>query len=254
MNSSKAEEMKRIFGEAFYLEEYWHSPGGRAIREVVFGFNDGLVSTVGFVVGVASTLAHTHLVLFTGLAEVTAGAFSMCFGAYLSTKNQREFFEREIERERSEIDQMPEREKDEVRRIYAAKGFEGAELEMVVKRITSDRNVWLKCMMEEELGLIYESMDSPFKVGLITGLSFVLGGLVPLIPFLGGGDAPRALGYSIVISSVGLFIMGILKTFLTKRHWLKSGLESLAVGLLATGVGLLFGKIASALTGIRGLP
>src|SRR3989338_4659463 len=145
---SKAEDLQRIFGEkAFYRDEAWHSPGGRAIREVVFGFNDGMVSTVGFVVGVAAALSDPRIVLITGLAEVMAGGFSMFFGSYLSTKNQREFFEQEIERERYEIREMPEKEREEIRRIYEAKGFKGGDLEMVVNHITSDNNVWLKCMM-----------------------------------------------------------------------------------------------------------
>ncbi len=248
----KTEEIKQIFGaHASYRDEAWHSPGGRAIREVVFGFNDGLVSTVGFVVGVAAALSSPRLVAVTGFAEVFAGGVSMFFGAYLSTKNQREFFENEIEREKFEIDHMPDREKEEVRRIYADKGFKGEALEMVVEQITSDRNVWLKCMMEEELGLIFESMDNSLKVGLTTGLSFVLGGLVPLLPFF-FLSTTVPLGSSILLSAAALFIVGIIKTYLTKKHWLKSGLESLIIGLLAMGCGLLFGKIASHLTGFKG--
>ncbi len=248
---NKAAELKKIFGEmAFCRDESWHSPGGRAIREVVFGFNDGMVSTVGFVVGVAAALSNPKIVLITGLAEVMAGSFSMFFGSYLSTKNQREFFEQEIEREKYEIREMPEREREEIRKIYAAKGFKGADLEMVVSHITSDNSVWLKCMMEEELGLIFESMDNSLKVGLMTGLSFVVGGLVPLIPYMYAASS-AALAQCIGLSAISLFVVGIVKTFLTKKHWFKSGLESLVIGLLATGAGLAFGKIASHFTGFQ---
>ena len=252
LSVKKAEELNRIFlGKTPYRDESWHSPGGRAIREVVFGFNDGMVSTVGFVVGVAAALADPQIVLITGLAEVMAGSFSMFFGSYLSTKNQREFFEQEIEREKFEIREMPEKEREEIRKIYAAKGFQGSDLEMVVGRITSDEGVWLKCMMEEELGLIFESMDNPLKVGFTTGLSFMLGGLVPLLPYMYSASA-SALLQCIGLSGAGLFAMGIVKTFLTRKNWLKSALESLLIGLLATGAGLLFGKIASHFTGFQG--
>lgn len=247
----KREDLQEIFADqAFYKDEYWHSPGGRAIREIVFGFNDGLVSTVGFMIGVASTFSDYRILLVTGLAEVMAGGVSMFFGAYLSTKNQREFFEHEIERERAEIEEMPEKERDEIRRIYAAKGFQGEELEMVVRHITSDRNIWLKCMMEEELGLIFESMGNPLKAACVTGLSFVLGGLLPLVPFFLLGSI-NALPHSIALSGMSLFVMGILKTSLTKKHWFQSGLESFLIGLAAGGAGLLFGYIATWVTGLK---
>ncbi len=234
-----------MFAEhAIYRDEYWHSPGGRAIREIVFGFNDGLVSTLGFVVGVAGAIADQHIVLVTGLAEVMAGCFSMFFGGYLSTKNQREFFQKEIDREKFEIENMPEKEKDEVRSIYAAKGFKGNQLEAIVDHITSDRNLWLKCMMEEELGLIFESMDNPLKVGSVTGFSFMMGGFVPLIPFVFFGSI-HAIHHSIILSAVALFGIGVIKTHLTKKNWLASGFESFVIGLLATAVGLLFGKVAA---------
>jgi VIT1/CCC1 family predicted Fe2+/Mn2+ transporter len=213
------------------------------VREVIFGVNDGVVSTIGFIVGMASAFASHYLCLITGLAEVFAGAVSMFLGGYLSTKSQQEFFEHEISREKREIEEMPEREKDEIRRIYRTKGFsDEKELDLVVQRITADKKIWLKCMMEEELGLILESMDSPLKIGSVIGISFIVGGFVPLLPliFL---ETQNAAKVSFMVTSFFLFFIGAVKTRITRRSWLTSGLETFVVGTLAAGAGYLIGAL-----------
>ena len=101
-----------------YHGETWHTPKGRAIREVVFGMNDGLITTLGFLAGISSAIAHGGVIVLAGLVEVIAGALSMAFGAYLSTKAQREYFQQEIARERREIEEVPEHEREEVAEIY----------------------------------------------------------------------------------------------------------------------------------------
>ena len=235
-------ELKEILEvPRIYEEERWHSPGGRVLREVVFGVNDGIVSTVGFIVGIAGAFASRKMSLVSGLAEVLAGAVSMFFGGYLSTKSQQEFFESEVRREESEIEEMPAKEREEIRRIYRAKGFrDEKELELVVQRITSDKKIWLKCMMEEELGLILESLTSPFRIGLTIGVSFLVGGLIPLIPLFFFNTHP-GIQVSIVFTGAILFLLGALKTTLTRQSWIKSGFEALLIGIAAAGCGLLIG-------------
>jgi len=237
-------ELKEICAlPRIYEEESWHSPRGRMVREVIFGVNDGVISTVGFIVGMASAFASHYVCLISGLAEVVAGSVSMFLGGYLSTKSQQEFFEHEISREKREIEETPDKERDEIRRIYRTKGFsDEKELDLVVQRITADKRIWLKCMMEEELGLILESMDSPLKIGSVVGVSFIIGGLVPLIPliFL---ETELAVKVSIVATCAFLFLIGAAKTTITRRSWLKSGLEVLITGSLAAGFGYLIGLL-----------
>ena len=224
-----------------YEEEAWHSPKGRRVREVVFGMNDGVISTISFLLGVVGAFASHQAVLVSGLAEVLAGTISMFFGGYLSTKSQQEFFEHEIAREKREIEEMPGRERDEIRQIYRAKGFhDEKELDLVVQRITADKKIWLKCMMEEELGLILESMDSPFKVGAFLGASFLVGGFIPLVPFI-FLDTVLALKTSLVFTGSALFLLGGIKTAITRRPWIKSGLEVLLIGVFAAAAGYLIG-------------
>jgi VIT1/CCC1 family predicted Fe2+/Mn2+ transporter len=226
---------------SIYAEETWHSPAGRLVREIVFGVNDGVISTVGFLVGMAGAFANHRVCLISGLTEVLAGAVSMFFGGYLSTKSQQEFFEHEIAREKREIEEIPAKEREEIRRIYRTKGFQDEkELDLVVSRITADKRIWLKCMMEEELGLILESMDSPLKIGGVIGAAFLVGGAIPLVPLIFLDTLP-AIKVSVFSTSAALFILGAVKTTITRRPWFKSGFEVLFIGVSAAAIGYLIG-------------
>ena len=229
-----------------YLDESWHSHRGKAIREVIYGAADGLVTSLGFVIGVYGALHDSRIILITGVAGAAAGALSMGFSAYISAKSQAEFYLAEIERERREIREMPDKEREEVAKIYRAKGFDGPELEMVVRRITADPKVWLRCMMEEELGLIVEGIDVPWFVGVVTMGSYLLAAFLPILPYavLSAADAFR---WSVWISFGMLFALGAGKTFLTRTNPLRSGLELTAIGLIAAAVGYGIGRLTGTL-------
>lgn len=232
-----------------HFHESWHSPGGRAIREVIFGANDGLITTVGFVSGLSGSqlsMIDSRIVLIACLAEVIAGAISMAIGAYLSTKSQREFFEKEIAIEMREIEENPQRESQEVREIYASRGFSPEEVEIVVNRITADKEQTLQFMVKEELGLVPETFDSPIKNGFLMGFSFVVGAFPPLLPY-GFLPALQALPFSLAFAVLALFGIGLGKTYFTKKNWMKSGLEVVALGVLAAGIGYLGGWAVSRL-------
>ncbi len=228
-----------------FHDEDWHTPKGRAIREIVFGANDGLVTTIGFVAGVTGSLAETRLVLLAGMAEMFAGAISMFFGAYISSKSQREFFVKEIRRERRELEENPEEEKEETRIIFRDMGFEDDEVETIVSRLTKNKKSWLRIMMREEMGIIVEEMENPLKIGTIMGISFTIGAIPPLLPYLFIDDAYSALKVAAPISLATMFAIGVGKTRITKTSWLKSGLEMLVIGSAAAGVGYLLGMLAS---------
>ena len=226
-----------------FHDEDWHTPKGRIIREVVFGINDGLVTAIGFIAGVTVSMADVKMVLLSGLAEMVAGAISMFFGSYLSTKSQREFFDNEIKRETREIDEMPEKETEEIREIYSNLGFKEDEVEMIVKRVTSDKKLWVRFMMREELGIMEETFDDPLRVGSIMGISFAIGSLPPLIPYMIMDNPFTALKVAVVTSLLFLFGVGIGKTTVTKGNWLKSGIEVAIIGSIASVVGFIIGKI-----------
>lgn len=228
-----------------YHDESWHTPEGRAIREIVFGMNDGMVTTIGFIAGVTGTLANTLYILLAAIAGLVAGAISMFFGAYLSTKSQKEFFEKEIEREKREIKEMPDKEREEIREIYTEMGFKENEVEMIVNRVTSDEKLWIRFMLREELGIIEEQIDPPLKTASIMGISFLVGAFPPLIPYFFINEVWKAFYLALGISVVVLFGIGVGKTYVTGTKWYKSGLEILTIGSFAVVIGYLIGLLVS---------
>ncbi len=225
------------------LNEVWHGMEKKLIREVIFGLNDGLVTAFGFISGVNGAHVKPLVVILTGVAEAVAGGLSMFFGAYLSTKAQREFFESEIRREKREIETMPEQEEDEVRQIYLKKGFTPEETEMIVKRITSNKDEWIAFMMKEELGLFPENFDNPVKSAGVIGVSFFAAALIPVIPFGILSIQQWAFLISTLLTLITLFIVGAGKTKITRTSWLKGGLEMLIIGIIAGGIGFWVGKL-----------
>ena len=210
----------------------------------MFGVNDGLVSTMGFVAGATGALMQGHLVLLAGIASVVAGALAMGLGAYLASKSKREFFESEKAREHREIEEVPEDERKEIRDIFAQMGFLPDEVEMIVRRITSNKDLWVRFMMREELGILEENVN-PITIGWLMSIAFVVGGIPPLLPYMFMQQPLAALKMAVIVSLVALFLVGVAKTALTQQPWLKSGLEVVFLGSLAAGIGFGIGKAVS---------
>ena len=227
--------------QAYHAEE--HIKGGSYIREFILGFNDGLVSIFSLVTGVVGAAVSSKIVILAGLAGLTAGATSMGLNNYISSKSQTEFYKSEVERERKEIEKVPKREREEIVAVYKSKGFEGKLLKQVVNKITSDKKTWLKVMVEEELGLFGGDFENPYKIALITGISFIFGALIPIAPYLFISNVSSGLLYSAIASILGLFIVGSAKTMITKKNWLKSGAEMVMVGVLAAGAAYFIGGL-----------
>lgn len=209
--------------------------------------NDGLVTAIGFLAGVTSSISQIRYILLAGMAEIVAGAISMAIGGYLATKSQREFFHSEIEREKWEIERWPEKEAEEIRDIYGDMGFTRSEQDMIVNRVTSDKDLLLRFMKREELGLIDEHLDDPVQVGLTMGLSFFVGSLPPIFPYFFIKSPHSAIWMAVLLSVVFLFVVGAAKTRLTKVNPLRSGLETMLLGVLASSVGYGLGWLAEKL-------
>lgn len=221
-----------------------HPRGGSWLRDVVFGLNDGLVSILALVAGVAGANPGPRVVLLAGLAGVVSGAASMAIGAYISAKSEREFYRSELAREKHEMQHLREVEIQEVRDIYREKGFEGEELEFVVGRIVADPEVWLRVMMHEELGLSGD-IPHPAKIGAVMGIAFIIGGMVPVLPFVFAAGA-TAETTSFAASSAALFAAGAGRSRFTARNPWRGGLEMLAAGLLAVAVAYWLGGLFGA--------
>jgi len=228
--------------EAILNRETWHTAGGGAMRELVFGVNDGLVSTLSLVSGVAGAAVHQGVVLLAGLAGLLSGALSMAAGAYISTKSQREVYEAQVSREREELLLDPEEEKDELRTLYRLKGYSAEEANRLVERISQNQDLMLESMLRDELGLMPETFPNPWLAGLQSGGAFVVGAFVPLIGYFFYSGMTATL-VSVGISIIVLFLIGALKTLFTGLPWVRSGLEMVLIGLFATVTTYLIGGL-----------
>jgi len=220
---------------------------GEKIRDFILGAMDGIISTVGVVAGVSGATSNNFIVFVAGISAALAEAVSMFFSAYISSKAEKDVFEREKMREEEEVRRIPEAERREIYKIFKAKGFKGKELDMVVKRVTSNKRLWVKTMLVEELGIMPRTY-SPLKNAGIVFLGSVLGGLIPLIPFLIG--LQPQFSFSVVISVLVLFIVGSTKSTITQKGWLRSGFESMIAGIIAIIIAYYIGVFLSAVFNI----
>ena len=227
-------------------EEAWHR-GGRSgtLRAAVFGANDGLVSNLSLVMGVAGAVSDNSLIVLAGIAGLLAGAFSMAAGEYISMQSQREFFERQIAIEREEMRVMPEEELAELAAIYRAKGLPAADAQRVAENLMKDPAKALDTKVREELGLDPDELGSPFGAAWSSFVAFAMGAVVPLLPFLLGNGLP-ALVAALGLSFAALFTVGALVSLVTGRGMIFSGLRQVAIGAIAAAVTYAVGTLIGA--------
>ena len=233
--------------EHSHPEHHEEASRGAALRNFVFGTSDGLVTVLAFVAGVSASLATRKLVLMAGLAEMFAGAVSMGLGAFLGTRAEKDWYERERQREEMEVAKIPHLEKEELRDIYRKKGLTGETLERVVDAFTANEKRWVDIMMTEELGL-QPVEGSPVAAGLIVGVSYVLAGAVPLLPYL-VLVGTRALLASMTITAAALYSVGVAKARLTQRPELRAGIETMMTGLIGTAICWGIGRVVAHVAG-----
>ncbi|MBI1978734.1 MAG: VIT1/CCC1 transporter family protein [Candidatus Aenigmarchaeota archaeon] len=213
---------------------------GQHIRDFIFGFNDGIITTLAIVAALTATGISNLIIIFAGMANILADGISMSLGGYISSKSQVEVYKKIKGRERKEIEKSPDAEREEIMHIYMQKGFRGKTLEKIVKTITSKKERWLDVMMKEELGLVESSYPNPLKVGIIIFIAFLIGGGIPLVPYF-FNDVNTALIIALTSSFASIFILGSLKSMFTQIGWLRSGLEMLVIGVFAASVAYFIG-------------
>ena len=219
--------------------------GGKsgALRAAIFGVNDGLVSNVSLIFGVAGAGVDSRVIVLAGVAGLLAGAFSMAAGEYISVRVQREVFERLIHLEAHEIGSDPEAEREELRQLYVRKGLSVELAGRLAEELMRDPGVALDTHAREELGLDPdEGLGAPLAAAASSFAMFAVGALVPLVPFL-LGSGTGAVVSSGVASGVSLFGVGAAMSYLTGRPALLSGARMLAVGSAAAAITYAVGKL-----------
>ena len=221
-------------------------PSASHIRDFVYGGIDGAITTFAIVAGVTGAELSAGIVVILGVANLVADGFSMGVSSFLGyrAEDQRVWkTRREILRH---IRLVPEGEKEKTRQIFAAKGFEGEELERVVEVITSDEEQWAETMIREEHGLA-RGMTSPTRIGLVTFASFIAIGTIPLLAFFydlaASGGLASPFAWSAALTGVAFFLVGAIKSRFVVGRWWTSGLETLAVGGIAAGLAYAIGVV-----------
>jgi vacuolar iron transporter family protein len=222
---------------------------GGNLRAAVFGVNDGLVSNVSLIMGIAGAGAGTPTVFLAGVAGLLAGALSMAAGEYVSVRSQREMYEYQIGLERDELAEYPEEEAEELALIYEARGMDLDRARQLGREMIASPEHALETLAREELGLNPADLGSPWGAAIASFVSFAAGALVPLLPFVPGGDVFQAVTVSAALSAVALMVVGMTLSLFTGRSALRGGLRMLLIGaaaaLLTFGIGRMLGAVVS---------
>ena len=232
--------------ESILRRERWHVSTGSWLGDAIYGVNDGLGAVFGIVSGVSGATGGSHFVLIAGLAGMIASALSMGSGAYLATKAEREVYEAELHRERREIEEHPDEEREELELFYQLRGFTPEEAASMAERLAGEPKQMLEVLASEELGLARGAGLNPVLSGLTAGVSTALGAFIPIMPFF-FSEGMEAIIMAAVISIIGHFAVGAAKSLVTLRSWWVSGLEMTAVGVAAGIVTYALGLLAGGL-------
>ncbi|MEV0968566.1 VIT1/CCC1 transporter family protein [Microtetraspora glauca] len=206
---------------------------GGWLRPAVFGAMDGLVSNFALIAGVAGGTADTKIISLAGVAGLAAGAFSMAGGEYVSVASQSEMAQAEIDIERRELERNPQAEEEELAQLYVQRGVDLETAREVARQISSNPESALEVHARAELGIDPHDLPSPILAAVSSFLSFSVGALIPLLPYLLG---VRGLWVSAIVSMVALFAAGVVVSRVTARTWWFSGLRQLVVGAVAAAL------------------
>jgi len=240
-SAEHAETLARLAGSS---AEPWHQAGsGGFLRNVVYGFNDGLTANFGLVAGVLGAAVSSHVVLVSGLAGMIADALSMGASGYLAAKSEEEVYAHEIAMERDEIQLMPEVEREELALLYQAKGVDPATAARLATEVMRDPQRALDEQVREELK-IGAAHATPLKEGWLTGTATAVGALIPVAPFV-LLRSPAAAWVAFAVAMLSHFLVGAARSLFTGRGILRSGTDMFVVGLGVAGVGYVVGTVAA---------
>lgn len=227
--------LDRILGR-----EKWHRTGGSWISGAIYGANDGLAAVFGIVAGVAGATGGSNAVLTAGLAGAIASALSMATGAFLAERSEAEVAEANLSRERQEITEHPEEEKEELSLFYQLKGVDERTADQMAEQMSKNPDAMLQALAAEEFGVAVNADGNPAQAALAAGVSTGIGAIIPVIPFM-ITTGTVAIIAAAVVSLVAHFLVGAAKSLVTLRTWWSAGLEMTLAGVIVGGATYLVG-------------
>jgi len=219
-----------------------HFLASETVRDVVIGMSDGLTVPFALAAGLTGAIAASKIIVTAGLAEVAAGAIAMSLGGYLAARTDAEHYRSEYRREMRETYEMPDEERREVREILTGQGLDDHLADTVVQALSRDRNRWVDFMMRFELGLEKPVSGRASISAFTIGLSYIAGGLIPLVPYMLMPNVGPALRASIAVTLVALGVFGGVKGWLTTAKPVSSAIQTMVTGGLAAGAAFLIAR------------
>jgi vacuolar iron transporter family protein len=223
-----------------------HFTASATVRDIVIGMSDGLTVPFALAAGLTGAVAASGIIVTAGLAEIAAGSIAMGLGGYLAARTDAEHYASEKIREFRETEEIPHMEEEEVAKVFRGYGLSEQHLAPVVSAICSDQNRWVEFMMRFELGLEEPQRNRASRSAITIALSYVVGGLVPLAPYMVGNSLPAALSASVAITLVALLVFGGVKGRLTGAGTVRSAVQTVVIGGLAAGAAYLLARLLSA--------
>jgi VIT1/CCC1 family predicted Fe2+/Mn2+ transporter len=220
-----------------------HFTATETVRDIVIGMSDGLTVPFALAAGISGAGVATNIVVTAGLAEIAAGSIAMGLGGYLAARTDAEHYETERQREVDETEQVPEKEKEEVAEVFREYGLSETALKPVVTALSADRKNWVDFMMQFELGLEEPDPKRAGQSALTIGLSYIVGGLIPLSPYMLLSNLKTALWISVGVTLLALFLFGFFKGRFTGISPLRSGAQTVLVGGLAATVAFTLARL-----------
>jgi vacuolar iron transporter family protein len=225
------------------MAEVQHKNTSDFIRDVIIGVSDGLTVPFALTAGMSGVIDTNHLIIVAGIAEIAAGSISMGLGGFLAGESEVHHYNALSNKEYYEIETMPESEIKEVEEAFLSLGVDEVLTAQVTRQITRDKDRWVDFMMKFEIGLERPEKDRARKSGMNIAVSYLLGGLVPMLPYLVTQDNKTGLIWSCIVTTISLVIFGYFKSKVTHQPLLKGTLKVTGIGVIAAGAAYLFAKL-----------
>ena len=226
-----------------HLEKHFTS--SEVVRDIVIGMADGLTVPFALAAGLSGAVDGTRIIVVAGLAEIAAGAIAMGLGGYLAAKNDAEHYASELKREELEVIERTEDEEAEVREILGGYGLRPEQADPIISHFKANPKKWVDWMMRFELGLEAPDPGRALRSALTIALSYIVGGLIPLAPYIFISDSRRSLWISVFLTIVALFLFGYVKGRFTAKKPLWSGIQTALIGAVAAGAAFFIARLFS---------
>lgn len=244
----KEKNKKKLIAAHSKHKEIHDTGTGKYLKSWVYGGLDGIITTFAVVAGVVGASLESKIILILGFANLIADGISMAIGDYLSTKSEKEYYDLERSREEWEVENNPKGEEEEMLEIYQKKGLSKKDAISMISVLKKNKKFWVDTMMSDELGLSKED-GSPLRHGIVTFFSFLIFGLIPLSLFLIGAlfntSFTKPFLFASILTGIAMFSLGAVKTKITGKNWLRSGLEMLLIGGIAATAAYFVGEFLS---------